>query len=419
MPRDTRFNLSRGKKMRRPEHSWFVSHYPWELQPICIAPVLPGERLKNMTYQARAVTDPLVSSIIGWHLEYYWFYVPMTVMVGNQYNTAMSLNVEAGDLDTPFSFSALTGANSAVYFAGRGANWLQAARNTIVNEWFREEDEQQTQPVTDPTNVIRAGRPAVKINKEGIHHSLRMNSAMPTPTALGANQLAQEDAYRTYEYVREQNITQMDYEDWLRTYGVRAPERLRKKRPTLLRYERHWQYPSNTVNQATGVPVTAISWAVNGRADKDRYFTEPGFIVGMSCARPKVYFNNQEAYAASIMDRLRYWLPAVQRDDFMTSMRMDTATSSPLYDTVMAADHWVDVRDLLIHGDQYLSGTAQNNAVALPTAAGEAQFATQAMAESLFTNPGSASLFFIRQDGVCRLNILGAVEDAIDATAET
>lgn len=412
--RSMRFNPSRGRKMRRPEHRWFCSTKPWEIHPIAIAPVLPGEQIRRITWQSRAVTDPLVSSIVGWWKEYYWFYVPLTLLDGY---SAFVADVESGDLAGPIA-NDTTDDVTCYYNVDAntlGINWLRQCYDVIVREWFREEDEEGS------SIVIRTGVHAAKVNLNDVSHSLRLESNYPGGAggSLGATQRAQEDAERAYSYLREQGLTQMKYEDWLATYGVRAPEALRRRRPFLLRYERTWQYPSNVVNQSTGIPVSAVSWAIAGRADKRRYVAEPGFVVGVSVLRPKVYRENQNSHAASVMNQLRYWFPAVLRDDELTSMRMDTNATSPLYDGTINADHWIDCRDILIHGDQFVRGSAQSNQIALPTAGGEAKYPTEAMANTLFTNPGAADLLYIRQDGVARIEIMGAIEDAVDATAQT
>ena len=66
-----------GRKLRQPKHTWNVRHLPWAIQPICIAPVLPGETLTNLLMQSRAVSDPILDPICGWWLEYYFFYVKL------------------------------------------------------------------------------------------------------------------------------------------------------------------------------------------------------------------------------------------------------------------------------------------------------------------------------------------------------
>lgn len=400
-----RFPVSRGRRLRRPEHRFYVEAYPWEITPVAIAPVLPGDSLQSFVMQSRCVTDPLRSSVMGWWLEHYVFYCPISILP--QYAN-MTAAVESGDLNATFP---TTASDAATYYAGRGVNWVSACRSAVVDAFFRNESEQGI------SINIRAGRPAARLGLDGVEHSLMLASSYPTGGALGATQKAQEDAYRSFEFLREQGLIQMEWEEYLLTYGVRDGQKERRTRPQLLRYSRQWQYPSNVVEPTTGIPVTAVSWAVTERGDKRRYFAEPGFVVAFSLARPKVYRLNQEAHGCSAMDRLRYWLPALLREDPLTSIREDTATSSPLYDTVMTADHVFDVRDLLIHGDQMVIGTGvQSNAIPLPTAAAEAQFATQAMAESLFANPGAGGLFFVRQDGVIRFNITSAAEDSTDAT---
>ena len=67
-----------GRVPRRPTHTWQVRHRPYVLQPFCIHPVLPGETLKEMFFQARVVTDPIKNPIIGWWLDHWWFYVPFS-----------------------------------------------------------------------------------------------------------------------------------------------------------------------------------------------------------------------------------------------------------------------------------------------------------------------------------------------------
>ena len=64
-----------GRKLRRPEHPFILRHKPWQIQPFLIAPVIPGETMSNLLMQARVVTDPINNPLIGWHIEYYYFYV--------------------------------------------------------------------------------------------------------------------------------------------------------------------------------------------------------------------------------------------------------------------------------------------------------------------------------------------------------
>ena len=67
------------RKTRSPQHTWALKQRPFVITPFLLAPVLPGETFKTGVMQARCVSDPLstsrFSSIVGWWLEHYFFYV--------------------------------------------------------------------------------------------------------------------------------------------------------------------------------------------------------------------------------------------------------------------------------------------------------------------------------------------------------
>ena len=78
------------RKMRRPRHDFNVRHMPFCITPFAIAPVLPGETLKDGNLQSRAVVDPIKNPLIGWWLEHYVFYVPHGAMPKAQRSPDMS-----------------------------------------------------------------------------------------------------------------------------------------------------------------------------------------------------------------------------------------------------------------------------------------------------------------------------------------
>ena len=67
-----------GRKLRTPNHPFQLTHCPFAIQPFFIAPVLAGETMKNLLMQARVVTDPIKNGLVGWWIEYYFFYVKLT-----------------------------------------------------------------------------------------------------------------------------------------------------------------------------------------------------------------------------------------------------------------------------------------------------------------------------------------------------
>ena len=202
----------------------------------------------------------------------------------------------------------------------------------------------------------------------------------------------------------------MDFDDYLRTFGIRvAPAESDK--PEMLRYSSTWQYPANTVEPTTGVPTTAWSASVSDRMDKDRFFKEPGFIIGITCFKPKVYLGNQTGSVTGIMDNAMRWLPRMMADDPYTSMvLLDQANkeNGPL--TGQTDGYWFDLKDLFLYGEQYsnFAMTAADGAIGMPMASGQKRYPTLAMANSIFVS-GSGGVLL--EDGIVNLSILGSQRD--------
>lgn len=390
-----------GRKQRRPVHTFQVRHRPWQIQPMVIAPVLPGETLENALVQARVVTDPIANPLIGWWIEYYFFYVKHRDLDARDTLTSMMLT----DASTASLNSA---ALMETYHYASAIDWASLCLKRVVEEYFRDEGE--------TWNADKIGNlPAASINQDSFWNSAVDDSTTP-PAAndlQDAPDLTVMSAYQAqYDRMRQMRMTNMSYEDWLKTFGVRGVKESEDiHKPELLRYIRDWSYPSNTVNPTDGAPTSACSWAVAERFDKKRMFKEPGFIFGVTVARPKVYLKNQRGSGVHLLDNAMSWLPALLADEPYTSLKEIVASASiagPL-GVATASGYWVDVRDLFVYGDQFvnfaLTGTG-DNAVALPTATMKKRFATATEADAMFKVSANGNL--VRQDGVCNLTILGA-----------
>lgn len=395
---------------RYPTHTHHVRHKPWCITPFMIAPVLPMETLKRGVLQSRVVTDPIVNPLIGWWIEYYYFYVKHRDLDDRDDFTAMML-------DHDYDLSTNPGHDAAVekhYHQAAAVDWVGKCLKRVVEEYFRNEGE------TWNTNMID-GLPVASIGQQTWLDSVANDNATTDPdidltdvgspggAAVTASEI--EDAMRTYNFMRHQGLINMSYEDFLATYGVRT-EKVELHKPELLRYVRDWTYPTNTVDATDGSPSSACSWSVRETMDKDRLFKEPGFILGVTVARPKVYLSGQTASAIRLLDNAFSWLPALLRDDPMTSLKEVAASGPPLDNNTLA--YWVDVRDLFMYGDQFINfATTETDAglVALPTAGLEKRYATETDADALFAATQPSTLDYVRQDGVTTLNILGTQED--------
>lgn len=399
-----------GRVTRSPRHTFQLRQRPFLLQPFMIAPVLPGETMKSLLLQARCVTDPIANPLIGWWNEYYFFYVKHRDLAGRDDFSEMML-----DLDKDMSAYDRSTASAVMYAKAGDRNWLALCLDRITEEYFRADDE-TTAPLIDTL-------PVVKINSDSVLNSaiLDDNLELPIDEDVDANAdsvitASEVDAaMRNWQFQRANNLTDMSYEDFLATYGIR-PKPEEHHRPELIRYVRDWQYPSNTVDPATGIPSSAVSWAISERADKDRFFREPGFIVGVTVQRPKVYLRNQDSAVPGHLRNALDWLPAIMRDDPWTSMRKYAETGGPFSVVSDAGGYWLDVKDLFLYGDQFLNfapaGVTNGNFVDLPTAGFNTLYPAAADIDALFTGTSKT----VRQDGVVQLAILGALVDTTPVT---
>jgi hypothetical protein len=396
-----------GRKLRNPVHNWQVRNKPFTLQPICFAPVLPGETLKNALFQARVVTEPIKNPLVGWWVEYYWFYVKHRDLANGSLYQSMMINP-----GTSMAAAQVAAAELKMFRSTNQIDWQGECVDRIVAEYFRGEGDA-------PADVD--GLPVVGVNGNSLFDSAMLSSALATNdfnVDLNANATITasevERALSQWEFLKANNLMTMSYEDFLRTYGVKV-EDPDFSRPELLRYIREWSYPVNTVEPTTGVPSSAVSWAVSERLDKDRFFKEPGFIVGLTCCRPKVYFSLQRTAGINLLSDAYRWLPALMRNDPATSLaRLASNATDSIITTTANAEFVLDVRDLFLYGDQFVNfdvdgGTANGSHVAMPTVGLERRYPVLADIDGLFV--GATPTALVNQDGVARFSILGTVQE--------
>lgn len=393
-----------GRNLRRPVYRFQLKTKPWQLQPFMIAPVLPGETLKNGLFQSRVISDPLKHRLLGAHKEYWFFYVRLRDLQG-------SADFEAMMLDLNKDMSSYRSAASVKYFHKYGINWTKLALDKIVEHYFRADDEIGSTFEID-------GLPARSMLEQNWLDSFVGEDEFSPIADVNVDANADGDitvgeidqAQRNFALMRQFGLTEMDFDDYLRTFGIRvAPAESDK--PEMLRYSSTWQYPANTVEPTTGVPTTAWSASVSDRMDKDRFFKEPGFIIGITSFKPKVYLGNQTGSVTGIMDNAMRWLPRMMADDPYTSMvLLDQANkdNGPL--TGQTDGYWFDLKDLFLYGEQYsnFAMTAADGAIGMPTASGQKRYPTLAMANSIFVSESGGTLL---EDGIVNLSIMGSQKD--------
>lgn len=407
-----------GRKLRSPAHDWNLRHRPFQLQPFMIAPVLPGETMKNALFQYSALTDVWKNPLIGAWLEHYVFYVPFRSMSASADLQAMVLDPAFGELNAAHDVAA------SVPFYHKHAtdpSFAQMATKAVVEAFFRNEGETWLSGHLD--NV-----PQIGLTKNKWTESMILDSAVSAePDTLpgqgdddpnldvmlgegGAVNFAA--AHNAYQALVAAKVLDVTFEDWLRTYGVRMPKPNDEPKPELLRYHKDWKYPGQAVDATDGSIAAAFKFRDSFRADKDRRFKEPGFILGLTCFTPKVYMSKQVQAVVDSMKTSLDWLPAVLADQAFTSLRKFAGTDGPLGGNTGGAAYWVDLRDLFVNGDQFINfALTETNAglVAIPTATLGQRWLTSADVDGLFENASPANK--IAQEGTCQLAVMGNVQD--------
>lgn len=401
-----------GRVMRTPQHPFQLRTRPWTINPFFIAPVLPGETMKKLLWQARCVTQPVTNPLIGWWKEYFYFYVKLRDLDARD-------EFEAMVLDPSWTIANVDATAAAVkhYFYGSGIDWVDHCLKRVCADdcaYFRNEGEAWDVATID-------GLPVSTIVGNSVWDSLVSDTDLAVDVDVDVDANADDTitageidaAMRQWQLIVEGGLTDMTFNDYLRTFGVK-PKAEEAHIPELVRFTRHWQYPSNTIDPADGSPSSAVSWSIREQGDKDRFFKEPGFLFGVTVTRPKVFLGSQKGSVTSLMSDVFSWLPAIMSDDPRTSFRQgaDGATSGPLGDVTDAGGYWFDLKDLLLYGEQFVNfatNTAGANFVPLPTAGLQKRYVTETMTDAFFVSGDSDN--GIREDGIVSLMIAGRQQD--------
>lgn len=409
------------RKPRAPVHDFNVRFRPFVLQPMMVAPVLPGDTLKNLLCSYSAMTDPIKHPLIGWWFDFHFFYVPFRAMDASADLQTMVLDPAFGELSATHDLAA----DPDFYHAqATKPSFAYQATKAVVEEYFRHEGEDWL------TNAHLDNVPQIGLTKKSAISSFVLDSASTEPDVLPGTADADDNldeilgsglsatfagAYDAYQALVAAQVVDITFEDWLRQYGVRLPTPDNDPRPERILSYSDWKFPTKAVDETDGTIAAAIHWRDRVKSDKDRRFKEPGVLLGLCCATPKVYLRNQGEAVVDSLTRSLDWLPAVLGEHAFTSLKLFTSNGTnagvgPL-GFVPSADYWLDIRDLFVHGDQFVNfalTATDASIVALPNSSGKTRFVSSTDANDLFSD---SLVNKVHAEGRVRLNILSQVTD--------
>lgn len=386
--------------VRSPFNPFYVANRPMQLAPVGIHPVLANETMTSFKFESRVVTDPLANPLSGAGQEYYLFYVKLTDLVAVD-DAVRSM------ITTPLTpYVNASAANVAWYHNGGGVNWLKLCYDRIIETWFRTEMEAANTALLDDYALASIRHP----------HTGAFGSIAEAANLTGLSDLGDQTtsealdlALESYDQLKDNGLINMSYEDYLRMVGIRTTKEADHE-PELIWSNRKWAYPTNTVDPATGVPSSALSYVFEVSTKTKKIFKEWGFLVMLTCHRPKFYRKNQGGSVAHFFDRGVSWIPQVLSENPATSVRIfsDTATDGPL-GTSQAGVYALDMRDLLHYGDQFtnlsMAAGSGRNLATLPLDASEARYVSAADVDAVFSGANKT----VRQDGYWKPSILSPV----------
>jgi len=408
---------------RYPKHPFtLTAERPFIITPMMIAPVLPGDSLATFYMEARSITDPVVNPIIGWKKEYFFYYVKMSDLLND---AIKDMFVDPDNVDLRATYG--VGANDAPFFTAKGdVPWAKWCYQRIVEAYFRDDGEVYTDQ-----NV--GGLAVAQIKDILWMDSLTDESEFPEGDDIAdATTMQDLQALRNaFDMLQTMGLAQMTYEDYLKMSGVPVPESARVGRPEELFHFSSWQYPANTIDPSNGTPRSAVSWLFKETERKAKQFREPGFIMGLTLTRPKVYMGGQYGNASAALSRAWDWIPAYLPDDGSmnpTRLKNYAAGTGPLGDRSgtsggIESEYWFDTADVFVHGDQWRDVVLDNIMTPVPAhhiinrpswGGGEdalaLRYLTDATLKAFFVD-SAGTKYNIRSDGVVNLGLKGKVVD--------
>lgn len=415
------------RTLRRPQCPFNVKTRPFQIQPICFHPVLPGETLKSIMLQAQVWSDPLATALknTGFWCEYNVFYVAHHHLPGFEVGTD-GLGRDMVQMFTENESIAAhqdADGNTWSYCPPGGVDFLQSALQRVVDEYFREDGEAYSEATLDGVPLCHIYGPGrndafeeLTLAADYADRRVKLDADNDGTIYVGDEETR---ARMEWAATFEAGLTDMDYDDWMKAYGGGVqqawsnPDYVGHHKPEDVGYLREYTYPTNTVEPSTGVPSVAVGWRVARRLNKAVRFPHPGWIMVTNTVRPKVYLENQEGLLAAMMQTRDAWLVPQRHHEVTASHLLIDDLVGPFAAT-MASDYWVDIRSLLRNGEQFVNYTPTGPMfMELPLATGKRRYAAETEIDELFANSAAAKNF--RQDGMISLQILGRQVDRTKA----
>lgn len=339
---------TRTRVRRSPSFPLAGTFKPFGLYPVMATPVLPGETMESFQMKRRVISMPIRHPLFGCWLETWLVYVKLTDIAPELATMFLSQDMAT----TGFT----AGSSSDRFFVRAGQiDYLRLAVNKIWDHYFADESEKGVAPPTID------GVPLVKRRAYDWTHNL-----MFTPDDLVVEDLPSnpEGQLTGLDLATMMGMSELTYSKYLQQFGVSSQSAaVVQSAPEILRYTQGWVTPVNQIDPSSGAPSSAWAWSDDVTSDKAKRFDEPGFLICLQSARPKMLTDALRYSYLGNMWGFADFFPSYNLADPAAGIKQVMSDDPAFLDAFgpdggSALGMLYDHRDILSRGEQFVNDWA-------------------------------------------------------------
>ena len=262
------------RKLRTPRYPVVTTGRFGKAVPVAKALVEAGSTLRKLSFRNRFQSMPIKYPLTGGYLDVEFYYVPMSAAWDEWIDFVLGETV---------TFPTLAAAQPNFFTSAANSSKLYGlCYEAVINKFHRTSEDD---PYTYDGSW--ASLPRVDMTAEFSASADHRTIDETVNIADGLTVREIDDARAKLRYRNRMDFATGHYADWLKEQGVAAhavlgadPERIGRVSKFVM--------PSKSIDPSTGGTTQSYFRDIELTLDKDRYFAEAGYIVGILSMRPKI-----------------------------------------------------------------------------------------------------------------------------------